>query len=161
MNYTTVVHSFASFLLNCHQHCSRGTLNPFYLFILYYTVDLFTELGRILWFPRTWFMVVFFLLLMMYLLFYKPYIHFAKKYTNYIFIGYIFSFFTFLRLLTDYLILSDCGWCNYCFYIEHKNVEFYPEPWELKLACALNIVMSDLSKYNSHCIPLSCHNDSS
>lgn len=66
------------------------------------------------------------LLMMMYLLLYEPSIHFAQKYTNCIFIAYIFSFFTLLRLLTDYLILSNCGWCNYCFNIEQNNVEFLP-----------------------------------
>lgn len=51
LNYTIVLHSSACFLLTCHQHYSHGTLNPFYLFILYYTTDLFTNSGRSFRFP--------------------------------------------------------------------------------------------------------------
>lgn len=51
LNFTIVLPSFAYFLLMCYQPYSQGTLNPFYLFILYCTTELFTNLGRRFRFP--------------------------------------------------------------------------------------------------------------
>lgn len=122
----------------CHQHCSHDILNLFYLFILYYTDDLFS--GLILWVFCCCYWCYYFM---------SRGVHVAKNYTNYI-LMVRFSSSLLLCEFSRYLILSlVVDMSIHCSISEQKNIEFLPKSGA-KLHCTLDILMREIiQKYNS------------
>ena len=119
----------------CHQHCSHDILNLFYLFILYYTDDLFS--GLILW--------VFCCCCYWCYYFMSHGVHVAKNYTNYILMVRFSSsllLWEFSKIISFYPIVVDMS--IHCSSIEQNNIEFLPRNLGAKLHCTLDILMTEI-----------------
>ena len=118
----------------CHQHCSHDILNLFYLFILYYTDDLFS--GLILWVFRCCYWCYYFM---------SRGVHVAKNYTNYILMVRFSSSLLlceFSKIISFYPLVVDMS--IHCSSSEQKNIEFLPRNLGAKLHCTLDILMREI-----------------
>lgn len=128
------LHNFSLFFCLLSPHVSSKLfiwhLNLFYLFILYYTIDLFTNLGRSSRFPG---LILYFYCCCYYSYYFMSHsVHFDKNYSSYVLMAHIFSSFTFLRLLMGYLIYQTMVRISiHCLNNEQQMETSYPETWAL------------------------------